>query len=163
MRLFTAAVLGVILAASIHSALAFSNIWSVDGWDADRLREAGISVRAWKHLLQSEDPPLQWVQVTFDCSRLPEKQEVIMTAWIISDRQSVTALRAERNRQSKDTVTLLFSVQPEYRPQSHLDIFIWVDTADGGKEACGYKLSVKRIIDLAREETATKGIKSDEQ
>jgi len=163
MRRFTAAVLGVILAASIHSALAFSNIGSVDGWDANRLREAGICVRAWKHLLQSEDPPLQWVEVTFDCSRFPEKQQVLMTAWIISDGQTISALRAERKRQSKDTLTLLFSVQPGYRPQSHVDIFIWTDTPDGGKEARGYKLSVNRIIELSREKTATKGTKSDKE
>ncbi len=134
------------------TAITFSPIMKVDGWDADRLAKVGITVCSWKHDVQSENPPMEWVQVTFDCLRLPKNHDVVMTAWIVFGTQTVTAVRAERNDKCKDTVTVVFAVQPQYRPKSHLDIFIWEDTSDGGKKAHGYKLSLDRIVELARKE-----------
>ncbi len=163
MKTFTAAAVAALLIGCIQSALAFSTISKVDHWDADRLDKVGIKVRLWTHKVQGEDPPLEWVQLTFDCSSLPKKQDVVITAWVISERRTVTALRAERSKKGKDSVSLLFTVKPEYRPQSRLDILIWKDTPDGGKEAHGYMLSMKRIIELARDEMANKGMKTDRQ
>jgi hypothetical protein len=161
MRGLKVAAVTVILIGCVQSSLAFSPIATVNGWDADRLNKAGITVAPWKHDFHGEDPPLDWVQVTFDCSRLPKDHDVVMTAWIRTERRTVTALRAERNVKGKDTVALLFSIQPEYRSQSHVDIFIWRDTSDGGKEAYGYTLSMEKIGELAREEAADKAMESD--
>ena len=86
---------------------------------------------------------------------------VVMTAWVISEGRTVTAFRAARDTQGKDTVALLFAVRPEHRPQSRLDIFIWKQRPNGGSEAHGYRLSVERITQLAREMTADKETKAD--
>ena len=142
---------------------AFSRIWNVNSWGADRLEEVGIRVRACKHRLQSEDPPLEWVEVTFDCSTLPETADVVMTARIISERRTVAAFRAERDREGKDRETLLFAVRPEHRPRSRLSIFIWEETPAGGSEARGYELSVERIVQLARQTTTKKDTQADKQ
>ena len=156
MRAFRAVTVGAILAGFIQSALAYSPIWNVDGWDLDRLGKAGISVDPWKHSLQGEDPPLEWVEVKFDCSKLPKKQDVLMTAWVLSEGKSVAALRSERNPKGDDTVSLLLAVSDDYRPRSRVDVFIWKEKPDGGSEASGFTLSLTRIVELARQKKANK-------
>ncbi len=150
----TAAVL--IVLACLQSALGFSPIWNVDGWSSERLGKAGITVHPWKHDIQSEDPPLERVQVTFDCSHLPKNQDVLMTACIISERRTVSALRAQRGKKDNQTVTLLFAVRDDYLADSHVVIVSWRHKPGGAKDLYGYILSVKKIIALAREKAAGK-------
>ena len=54
MRALRTAIGGAVLVGAVQSVVAFSNIWNVDGWDAERLRDAGIAVCTWKHPLQGE-------------------------------------------------------------------------------------------------------------
>lgn len=150
----TAAVL--IVLACLQSALAFSPIWNVDGWSSERLGKVGITVHPWKHDIQGEDPPLEWVQVTFDCLHLPKNQDVLMTAWVISERRTVSALRAQRGKKDNQTVTLLFAVRDNYLADSRVVIVSWRQKPGGGNAAYGYTLSVKKIIELAREKAANK-------
>jgi len=137
-------------AAVAESTSSFSPIANVDGWNIEQLSKAGISVRPWQHDLQTEDPPLDWVQIAFDCSRLPENQEVLMTGWLFSDSGSseTATFRAERGNMDNDALTLLFTVRDDYRANSYVNILIWRHTADRGSEARGYKLSAKRIMEL---------------
>jgi hypothetical protein len=135
---------------TLSSFLAFSPIGNVDGWDATRLEKDGITVSSWKHERQREDPPLNWIRVAFDCSRLPKSQDVLMTAWVFSENGTVASFRSERDGIGDDKVALLFVMQPDYTAQSRVDIFIWKETHDGGSEAYGYTLSLRRIVELAR-------------
>ncbi len=141
----------VALVACVSPTWAFSPIGNVDGWASDRLAKAGITVTLWRPDAPGEDPPLEWVQVRFDCSRVPEQQDVLMTLWITSERGTAAVLRAERGEKGRGSISLLFAVKPEYQSQSHLEIVIWADTPDGGRQASGYHLSMKRIAELARE------------
>jgi hypothetical protein len=57
----------------------------------------------------------------------------------------------------KDALTLLFAVQDDYRANSYVNILIWRHTADGGSEARGYKLSLKRIMELVTAQNSEAG------
>ncbi len=131
---------------------AFSPIWNVNGWNTDRLHEVGISIKSWSHELQTEDPPLDWVEIAFDCSPLPKEQDVLMTAWLLADDSSgPSASRAERGKMNEDSVSLLLAARDNYRKNSYVTIYIWKQTAGVGSEAHGYQLSLKRILELAKE------------
>jgi hypothetical protein len=133
---------------------AFSPIWNVDHWSAERLNQSGITARPWKHKLSSEDPPLEWIQVAFDCSLLPLDQDVLLTAWFTDTTTTTSAVRAARSPQNRNEVTLLFTVRDLDLRASHVDVLIWVRSPDGGGTAHGYRLSMNRIIQLARETAA---------
>ncbi len=149
MRIRGAVVSVLLVFTSIFSAPGFSPIGNVDGWSPEQLGKAGITVRPWKHDLQTEDPPLEWIQVTFDCSQLPKEQDVLMTACIRSREKTVSLFRAERGKPAPDKAALVFSVKEDYVETSYVEVFIWKKTGDG-YEAIGYHLSVKRIMELTR-------------
>lgn len=148
----------LLVLAFSQSNSGFSPIWNVDGWNSERLGKVGITVSPWKHDLQSEYPPFEWVRVTFDCSQLPKEQDVLITAWVMSKGKTVSVFRAERDKRAPDAVALLFALQEEYLDTSHVDVFIWKPKLGDGHEASGYTLSVKRIIELSREKTANKQV-----
>lgn len=133
------------------SQLGFSSIHNVDPWSREELQRKGISVRSWKHALQSEEPPLKWIEITFDTSHVPAHQGILMTAWFVSNNgDSEIASRAQTNAVDGKAIVVLVAVNEGFRANSYVDIRIWQPAADGGSEATGYKLSMKRIIDLAR-------------
>jgi hypothetical protein len=143
----------IVASAICQSAFAFSRIQNVDGWDTAQLNKAGISVKPRKHRRQSEDPPLEWIQVTFDCSRLPMSQDVLSTAKVNSgDETTSSNFRVERDPQGEDKVSVVFALQGEYSPPSHVTVVIWKEKPDGGAKAHGYRLSVRRVVELARVE-----------
>ena len=136
------------------SANAFSPIFNVNNWTQDQLSKAGIVIKPWQHELEGEDPPLQWVQVTFDCAAIPKDQPGVMTAWFRSaDGRTSSASRAERANAVDGKIILTFSIPPEQMESSFVQIDIWSKTADG-HAARGYELSMKRIAELAREATS---------
>jgi len=134
------------------SANAFSPIGNVNSWTKDQLSNAGIVIKPWQHALEGEDPPLQWVQVTFDCAAIPNDQPVVMTAWFRSSGGlTSSACRAERVNAADGKVILTFSIPPVQMDLSSVQIDIWSKTADG-HAARGYELSMKRVAELAREQ-----------
>ncbi len=134
------------------SASAFSSIGNVDGWDAQRLAEAGIRVTTYEHELTGEDPPFPWVQVSFNCADIPEDRPVVMTLRLYDKEQRPIAMRSERTDSSPNEVILIFAVTPEQvQPYSALEIVVWRPTPDGGQKAGGFKLSLTRIKELANE------------
>jgi len=137
--------------ADLPHQLAFSSIHNVDPWSREELQRKGISVRSWKHALQSEEPPLKWIEITFDTSHVPAHQGILMTAWFVSSNgDSEIASRAQTNAVDGKAIVVLVAVKEGFHANSYVDIRIWQPAADGGSEATGYKLSMKRIIDLAR-------------
>jgi hypothetical protein len=137
---------------SSHEPLrfGFSGIQNVDSWSREELQKRGISVRSWKHAIQTEDPPLDWVEITFDTTRAPANQGILMTAWLVSDGVvSDNASRTHTESVDVKSLVLLVSVAEGYRANSYVNIVIWKAGADGGSEAQGYKLSAKRMIELA--------------
>jgi len=80
-----------------------------------------------------------------------------MTVHLVSDdgvTESASHVLREKNK--KGALRLLFMVKDRYRDisgdsnaRSHVKIIVWTDTPDGGKGGYGYRLSVKRIIELA--------------
>jgi len=142
-------------AEDLTTVSGYSPIWNVDGWSAERLQKAGITVQPWKHNLQSEDPPLKWVQIAFDCSQIPANHDVVMTAWIASgENGTANAFRTVRSRAARDLVTLISAVRDDDLAISSVDIFIWRPLQHGGSEAYGCRLSLKRIMDLAYAKSA---------
>ena len=138
-------------AATPAAVTAFSPIWNVNGWSKDQLSEAGVAVRPWQHALANEDPPLRWVQVTFDCASIPKEQPVLMTAWFRSTGgRTSTAMRTERTDASDGRVGLTFCIPPEQAESCSVRIEIWSKTPHG-HAARGYELSLKRIAELARD------------
>ena len=132
--------------------LAFSGIHNVDSWSREELKKRGISVRSWKHALQSEDPPLNWAEITFDTTQAPANQGILMTAWFTSDSGvSEIASRAQTEAVEVKSLVLLVAIGEGHRKNSYVDILIWKPTPDGGSEAQGYKISAKRMIELAGE------------
>ena len=147
-KLFGMTTVAAIMAVFVLTAHAFSPIWNVDGWDRDRLSKAGISVHAWQHKLEGEDPPLQWVQVSVSCEEVPKDQAVVMTAWSrSSDLKTLGASRVERSSAIDGKLTLVFCVVPDQMDASSVEVHIWSNEA-----VSGYKLSMKRIAELAREQ-----------
>lgn len=138
-----------------ENSIGFRRIANVDGWSLERLKKAGISISSWKHDLQFEDPPLEWIQVTFDCSQCPADQDVVMTVWLTNNENvSSAAVRAERLGNNVDEVRLLFARNAPNVNDSHCDIIIW-DQTPGGSGGYGYTLSTERIIHLSRANTVS--------
>ena len=143
----------------LGSALAFSPIGNVDEWDVGRLRKAGISVAACEHPLQREDPPLEWARVSFDCTVVPDLIDAVLTARVRSNHQVVCTFLDARGATGRDTLTIVFAVREEYVPHSYVDIIVWRPDEEGTTVAGGwggYRLSVRRILELVREKTASR-------
>lgn len=128
----------------------FSSIQNVDPWSREELEKRGISVKLSKQTLETEDPPADWVQVTFDASHLSDNQDALMTAWFVSDGGvTESAGRVATDEREKDTLRLLLAVGDGYRASSFVAILMWKGGADSGRKAYGYQLSMKRMIELA--------------
>ena len=147
-----ALVVALVVTGIAFPANAFSPIGNVNGWSRDRLAAAGIVVSPWRHEREGEDPPLQWVQVSFDCAAAPKEHDVVMTAWIRSaGGETLSASRAGRANAVDGRVVLTFCLTPaQIESPSAVVIKIWSKTPKGA-EASGYELSLKRIAELARE------------
>ena len=156
MRSSTAVLIATFVVMRIAlSAAAYSPIGNVNGWSRDRLSAAGIAVGPWRHEREGEDPPPQWVQVSFDCAAAPKEHDVVMTAWFRSaGGDTLSASRAERVNAVDGKVVLTFCLTPALiESPSAVVIKIWSKTPKGA-EASGYELSLKRIAELARERAA---------
>lgn len=143
-------------AGSSQTDVAFSSIWNVENWEIERLENVGITISSWTHELQTEDPALGWVEVSYDDPQHPKGQDVLMTVWIYSKGKMVSAFRAQRGKNPKDNVSILLTINKNYNPQSYLNIICWQDTSDGGHKASGYQLSIKRIMELANQKAEQK-------
>jgi hypothetical protein len=145
------------LGVCLPLACAYSPIWTVDGWDVDRLAEAGITVESWKHPQVGEDPPLNWVRVAYDSSKLQADQHVLMTLWVTApDGQTICTCRAERTQGSASTLTLLFAVRQENIDTARIEILVPdLLAAAAGRDFgnpgfAGYSLRLPRILALSR-------------
>lgn len=143
---------------------AYSSIWNVDGWSRDELRQHGITVKSWTHPLQGEDPPLPWVEVAFDSSRIPVKQDVVLTANFVTDDFKMTSAtrvsKSDLGPNALDPMKVVFVLPESQIKNSSVDIFIWKTGKDGlleqdrvlepSREASGYRLSMRRIKELVK-------------
>ncbi len=83
-----------------------------------------------------------------------------MTVHFVSDNGVIeSASRAVWDESEKGALRLLFMVKDRYRDtsndsnvRSNVEIVMWTDQPDGGRKASGYRLSVKRIIELATDD-----------
>ena len=140
----------------LQSAWGYSAIWNIDGWDAARLKKAGISVTSWKHDQIGEDPALNWVQITYDTSMLAADQNVLMTLHVITQNgQTISASRAERKKNNPNILTILFAIHKESIKKSYVNILVPKLLSEGAKREYGnpgfggYSLRLSRIIELA--------------
>lgn len=91
----------LILFTYLQSTWGYSPIWNVDGWDANRLKEAGITVTTLKNTQIGEVPPMNWVEITYDTSKLKEDQDVVMTLQVIAENgEAISVHRAEHKKES---------------------------------------------------------------
>ena len=157
MRVFTVVVVAVIVGGWVLPASAYSPIWNVDGWDKGKLEGAGITVASWKHDRMGEDPPLNWIKVTYDASKLREDSDVIMTLWLTArNGGTVCAFRAARTKGSEKTLKLLFA-SPELNSDTTRVEIVVLDALAAAAERPigspgfgGYRLSLNRILELVR-------------
>jgi hypothetical protein len=78
-----------------------------------------------------------------------------MTAWLGDEGKDElpVAVRSVRG-EDHDKVSILFTARNDHTPHSRVDIFIWPPEPQGGWKAYGYRLSMKRVLELAMAETA---------
>lgn len=140
----------------LQSALAYSPIWSIDGWNAERLTNTGITVASWEHDQIGEDPPLNWVKITYDSSKLGKDQAVLMTLSVTATNgQTICTSRAERKKGEPSRLSLLFAVAPQNIRASSVEIVALdnlaaaADRPYGNPGFAGYRLSLTRIVELA--------------
>lgn len=145
----------VAIFTGIQPAMAFSPILSVNHWNINQLAKAGITIEEWESEVGGEDPPAEWVEITFDCSNLPKDQDVVMTAWLTNNDSTTLAMRAVRKPKGNDKVSLIIATRGEISDAAHVNVFIWKNQPGGGKAAHGYDLKLKRIAALAKLNTAT--------
>ena len=142
----------------IQPALAYSAIWNVNGWDATRLKDSGITVATWQHDQIGEEPALDWVEITYDWSKLGEDQNVLMTLQVIGgDGQVVSTCRTEHKKGDSGSLKLLFAVPKKSVENSYVEILVPKLLSEGAKREFGnpgfggYSLRLSRIIELAGE------------
>lgn len=152
----------------IQPASAYSPIWNVDGWDATRLKEAGITVTVWKHDLIGEEPALNWVKISYDWSKLGEDQDVLMTLNVAEDNgQTVSACRAEHKKGDSSKLIILFAVREENVENSNVEILVpkllskATEREFGNPGFGGYSLRLSRIMELAGKAAADKPVDID--
>jgi hypothetical protein len=126
----------------------YSPIGNVDGWDVERLNRDGITIEPANNPLVSEDPPLNWVRVTYKCERLGEDIPVIIRGSTQSERGMASKFRVDRKK-GEDKLELMFAVGDDFRDQSRLEILIWSAAVNG--DLRGYLLSMKRVLELANQ------------
>ncbi len=160
----------ILMLTLLQSAWAYSPIWSIEGWDANQLKKAGITVASWKHDQIGEDPPLNWVQVTYDTSKLPKGQNVLMTLVVTAkDGKAVFATRAEHKKGDANMLTIVFTVRQEDIINSNVQIIApqllskVTKRAFGDSGFAGYSLSLSRIMELASKTPANKSSDSDDK
>lgn len=155
---FKALTTSLIMIFTFHqSAWAFSPIFSIDGWDVARLKEAGITVTIWRHDRIGEDPPLDWVQICYDTSKGPKDSDVLMTLNVFADcGKMISTYRAVKSECDADSMKILFAIQKEYLNNSSLQI-LTLDPESAEQVASrenpgfgGYSLSLNRVIQLAQ-------------
>ena len=154
----------IIMIFTFHqSASAYSAIWTIDGWDTARLKEAGITVTTWKHDQIGEMPPLNWVEITYDSSKLAEAPEILMTLHVIApDNQTVSTQRVERKKGESGMMKMLFAVPKENIENSYVQIMAPKLISDGTEREIGdpgfggYSLRLSRIMQLAAEADTNK-------
>lgn len=146
----------MVFLAFTQSAVGYNPIENVDDWDATRLKEAGVVVTTWKHERMGENPPLDWVQISFDTSKRPKDSDVLMTLHVVTDNgKIVSAHRAEMKAGKPKKMAILFAVQKEYVENSSLQILTIVpesrdEVASRNNPGFGgYSLSLSRIVELA--------------
>jgi len=138
-----------------------SAVCEVSDWNIERLRKTGITLSHWKHPHQDESQRLEWFRIQFSCSSLPEDQDVWVTSWVISEGKTVGAFRSVRSTKDGDNVELLFPVEEQCFDSSYVEIFIWKAVPEGGRQASGYRLSLKRIIELEPEQATDRTLRSN--
>ena len=155
----------LIMFTCLQSAWGYSPIWNIDGWDVARLKEAGITVTTWKHDQIGEEPALNWVEITYDSSKLKEDQDVLMTLQVIADNgQTVSAHRAEHKKGDSGKMKILFAVREENVEKSYVEILVpkllseAAERPFGNPGFGGYSLRLSRIMQLVGEVSKNKPI-----
>jgi hypothetical protein len=148
----------VFIISLVPSAWAYSPFWNIDGWDAARLKESGITIASWKHDTIGEFPAANWIEITYDGAK---EQEALMTLQLHSGEDSpVTFFRAVRAKGEKSAIKLLFAVPEKFDQLSSVEIVVPEALAAGAKHEQeagtvgnpgwgGFTLSLSRIIELA--------------
>jgi hypothetical protein len=148
----------LLMFSCLQSAWGYSAIWNINGWDSARLKEVGITVTTWKHDQIGEEPALNWVEITYDSSKLKEDQDVLMTLLVrADDYQTVSVHRAEHKKGAGDKMKILFAVRNENINNSQLQIIVpellskGLERDLGSPGFGGYSLQLSRILQLAGE------------
>ena len=158
MRVLISPVIAVIgLLALVRSAQAFDTIPEVDHYDEASLLKAGIVVRPFEPDSQEYHPAFEWVEIEFDCNRIPKEHPVAIIARFSANGKRVGAARTERSKAVEGKLSLVVCVPSESVDQSGLEIYMW-QPEDGGRSAYGYTLSMKRIVELARNKSKAEPI-----
>jgi hypothetical protein len=145
----------LILFTYLQSTWGYSPIWKVDGWDANRLKEAGITVTTLKNTQIGEVPPMNWVEITYDTSKLKEDQDVVMTLQVIAENgEAISVHRAEHKKGEPGKMKIAFAVRKENIEHSFVHIVAPKLLSKGaGRDLgnpgfAGYLLHLSRIMQL---------------
>lgn len=148
----------LLMFSCLQSAWGYSAIWNINAWDRDRLKEAGITITSWKHDQIGEVPALDWLEITFDASKVGADQNVIMTLRVITDdHETISAYRVEHKKGDSDKMKILVAVRKENINHSELQILVpkllsqGMERDGGNPGFGGYSLRLSRIMQLAGE------------
>jgi hypothetical protein len=126
---------------------SFSPILDVNHWSVEQLQKHGISVAACSQWCDLFNPPKEFVTIRYDCSRVPTDHGVLMFAHFKDD----VSVRSVRGSPNSDQVSLdLVLPAPTEGEGPSLTIKIWPPATEERRRARGYRLSFKRILELAR-------------
>jgi hypothetical protein len=153
-----------------ESYSSYSSILDTDGWDSNRLKEAGISVKK----VDPSEIGISFdvdkgeangakgnnlVEISFDCSKHPKDVIVRMVLQVIGeDMKTISLHHAGRKEGDGNKLTMTFHVNESTLKYSYLTFLISEHPAkeDGSIEFGGYSLTVGRVIELARKDAAEK-------
>lgn len=145
----------LLLITCLHTTWGYSPIWNVDEWDAARLKEAGITVTTLKNAQVGEVSPVNWVEITYDASKLKEDQDLVMTLQVIAENgEAISLHRAEHKKGEPGKMKIVFAVRKENIKHSFVHIIAPQLLSEGAKRDlgnpgfAGYTLHLTRIMQL---------------
>ena len=140
-------------AAHADMHVGFSPIWSVSHWSREELNERGITIEPCSQWCDLFSPPMEFVTIRFDCTKVPADHDVIMfTELVGADRETDLSFRSIRGAPDPNSVSLELAITEASYLGSQVTIMIWPPaTEDASRSARGYHLSLNRALELARQ------------
>lgn len=159
----------MLIFACLQPTHAYSPYFSLEGKDGPELAKLGITITSKANVDGSIDG-YDWVEITYDCSKLAGDREVFMVMQIIDgDGKFVSATRLGRKKGGAKKVTMQIVFDEKTEKHSHLMIGLPEFVTEGAEQEKktrafgnpgfgGYTLSVEHLMRLARKAGSKKNV-----